>query len=261
MKSRRSMYIIILIFLTVIYCTSSYYVIDFVLSSNQNRQRYSELAAMVENARPEAVATESEPEEPIPAESAPILTEYSALYQMNTDMVGWLEIPGTEINYPVMQTPDNKDYYLDHDFLREESKFGCLYAWEACSVNPPSDNITVFGHHMRDGSMFAPLSGYRSESFYQSHELIQFDSLTLRRTYRIFAVFTTSGTSGDGFAYHRFVDAADQAEFDAFITSCKALSLYDTGITPVYGDQIICLSTCEYTQDNGRLVVAAVRIS
>ena len=79
--------------------------------------------------------------------------------------------------------------------------------------------------------------------------------------YKIFAVFKTSANIGEGFTYHNMIDAQDQADFNQFIAKCKELSFYETGITPVYGDKIICLSTCEYTLDNGRLVVAAMRIS
>ena len=85
--------------------------------------------------------------------------------------------------------------------------------------------------------------------------------MTEYHTYKIFAVFKTSANIGQGFSYHQFVDAENEKEFNDFVSKCKELSFYDTGITPVYGDKLICLSTCEYTLDNGRLVVAAVRIT
>ena len=99
-----------------------------------------------------------------------------------------------------------------------------------------------------------------SREFWEEHRFIQFDTLTEHHTYEIFSVFTTTATKGMGFTYHDFINAADEAEFDAFIGKCLSLSLYDTGLTPTYGDKIICLSTCTYNQENGRLVVAAVRI-
>ena len=86
-----------------------------------------------------------------------------------------------------------------------------------------------------------------------------FDSLYEHRTYKIFAVFKTTAKSGQGFAYHTFIDAAHQEEFDSFISRVKELSLYDTGITPTYGDHLLTLSTCEYSVENGRLVVVAVK--
>ena len=109
--------------------------------------------------------------------------------------------------------------------------------------------------------MFACLGDYTSKRAWENNSLIFFDTLTEYHTYKIFAVFKTSANLGQGFRYHMFVDAANEQEFDEFVSTCKQLSFYDTGITPVYGDKLICLSTCEYTLDNGRLVVAAVRIT
>ena len=130
-------------------------------------------------------------------------------------------------------------------------------------MNEPSDNITLFGHNMKDGSMFASLNAYVDKATWEENPTITFDTLTDFHTYMIFAVFRTTATKGEGFSYHKFVDAENEKEFNDFVAECKKLAYYDTGITPVYGDKLICLSTCEYThpQQNGRLVVAAYRIS
>ena len=119
----------------------------------------------------------------------------------------------------------------------------------------------IYGHNMADGSMFHSLMSYTEKSAWDYNSLIFFDTLKERHIYKIFAVFKTSANAGKGFSYHQFVDAQNETEFNDFVTNCKNLSFYDTGITPKYGDKIICLSTCEYTLNNGRLVVAAVRIS
>ena len=180
---------------------------------------------------------------------------------MNNDMVGWIKIEGTKVNYPVMQTPDNPNYYLYRDFDGKDSARGCIYAREECDINDPSDNITLYGHNMRDGSMFAAANAYVHKATWEENPLIFFDTLYEYHTYKIFAVFKTSANIGEGFTYHNMIDAQNKEDFDQFIAKCKDLSFYDTGITPQYGDKIICLSTCEYTLDNGRLVIAAVRIS
>ena len=187
---------------------------------------------------------------------------YQELHNQNPDMVGWLQIEGSKINYPVMQTTeDNANYYLYKDFDKQQSVRGSIYAAEICDVFEPSDNITLFGHNMKDGSMFAYLGNYYQKSAWENNPMIFFDTLTESHVYKIFAVFKTSGTDNVGFAYHQMADAKDEAEFNKFVATCKELSFYDTGITPVYGDKLLCLSTCEYTIDNGRFVVAAVRIS
>lgn len=273
------LYTAALVILSAVFLFSAWQIGAYFLESEKQESRYEELASIVEQIRQEmpdptvsqeaenpgdatagesAGAAPSNPEEL--RNEAGILVEYAPLYAMNPDMAGWISIEGTQINYPVMHTPEVKDYYLYRNFDGEDSSRGCIYAREECDPVTPSDNITIYGHHMRDGSMFAGLDAYSEQAFWQEHRYIRFDTLTEHHTYEIFAVFTTTASLGEGFAYHDFIDAADGTEFNAFVASCKELSLYDTGITPEYGDKLICLSTCEYSQVNGRLVVAARRI-
>lgn len=262
-----------------LYC--AWYLADYWMNSKREADVYADLAAMVEAARPTAPQAEVVPADTaVPGETAGekqpdgytdlpdnqvnedgILLEYAPLYEMNPDMAGWIAIEGTKINYPVMHTPDRKDYYLQRNFEGNYSAWGCIYAWEDCDLEAPSDNVTLFGHHMKDGSMFAGLDGYTEQEFWEEHQFIRFDTMREHHTYAVFAVFTTTASKGKGFAYHEFVEAEDEETFDAFIAQCISLSRYDTGITPEYGDKILCLSTCEYSQQNGRLVVAAVRIN
>ena len=177
-------------------------------------------------------------------------------------VVGWITVPGTKIDYPVMQTPNNKDYYLKRDFYHNWSDWGAIYAREACDVNKPSDNVVLYGHHMADGSMFAQLeTRYKRKSFWEEHQYLTFDTLYEKHTYQIIACFRTSANVGQGFPYHQFNEAANEEEFNAFIAEVKRLALYDTGLTAEYGDKLLTLSTCEYTLPNGRFVVVAKRIS
>lgn len=205
---------------------------------------------------------ENVPTKPELQSGSDFLPWYQELHDQNSDMVGWLQIENSKINYPVMQTSmDNANFYLYKDFDKNDSVRGSIYAAEICDVFEPSDNITLFGHNMKDGSMFAYLGNYYEKSAWEKNPLIFFDTLTESHVYKIFAVFKTSGTDNVGFAYHQMADAKDEAEFNQFVATCKELAFYDTGITPVYGDKLLCLSTCEYTIDNGRFVVAAVRIT
>lgn len=205
---------------------------------------------------------ENVPTRPAQDTANDFLPWYLDLHDQNSDMVGWIQIEGTKLNYPVLQTTlDNPNYYLYRDFDRKDSVRGSIYAAEICDVFAPSDNITLFGHNMKDGSMFACLGAYADKSAWEKSPMIFFDTLTESHTYQIFSVFKTSGTDNVGFAYHLMANAKDEAEFNQFVATCKELAFYDTGITPVYGDKLLCLSTCEYTIENGRFVVAAVRIS
>lgn len=199
----------------------------------------------------------TEPEEELPPQ---ILPEYAQLYEMNNDMVGWITIEGTKIDYPVMQRKEEKDYYLYRDFYGEDNKHGCIYVREKCDVFAPSDNVVIYGHRMKDGTMFRSLLQYDNRSFYNNHTTIIFNTLYERHTYEIVAVFKTTATK-KGFQFHMFDDAASEKEFNDFVAKCKELSLYDTGVDAVYGDKLITLATCEYSQNEGRLVVVAKRIN
>jgi sortase B len=189
------------------------------------------------------------------------LPEYADLYLMNSDIVGWIRIEDTNVNYPVMQTPYSPDYYLKRDFNKESNNNGCIYVREQCDVFAPSDNLTIYGHNMRSGAMFANLFKFKDKSFWETHKTFTFDTLLEHHTYEIIAVFKTTASVGRGFAYHHFVNAKDEADFDQFIATCKKLAFYDTGVSAVYGDKLITLSTCEYSQTNGRLVVVAKRVT
>lgn len=124
-----------------------------------------------------------------------------------------------------------------------------------------SDNLILYGHHMNNGSMFADLCKYESEKFYREHSTIHFDTLDGYGDYEIVAVFKTVAYSQDGFKYYHFVEADSREDFDAFMEQCRALALYDTGISAEYGDSLLTLSTCEYSRNNGRMVVVAKRIA
>ena len=267
---KKPLFFAIIAVLVIAIAVSGFFVVRYVVEGKQQEDRFNQLASIVAEgnttastqattqattAETTAPTEETEPTEPV------MLTGYQEIYNQNPDTVGWIQISGTKINYPVMQTPDDPNFYLYKDFDKNSSTRGSIYAWEAADVNEPSDNITLFGHCMADGSMFAALSAYTSKTAWENNSLIYFNTLYEYHTYKIFAVFKTSANIGEGFSYHQFVDAANEEEFNDFVATCKDLAFYDTGITPKYGDKLIALSTCEYTLDNGRLVVCAVRIS
>ena len=253
---KRKIYRLAILLLALVFFISGWKLFSYFSDSKKSQSRYEELAAMVEHTQP--APTQSIPAEETVAPTEPdILPEYQALLAYNPDFVGWLTVAGTPIDYPVVQTPEVPEYYLYRDFDRNASNWGCLFAEGACDVEN-SDNVTIYGHHMNDGSMFAGLMSYEKKSFWEENPTIQFDTLTEHRNYQIFAVFRTTASVGQGFAYHRFTDAASEAEFDNYVAQCKALSLYDTGIIPEFGEKLVCLSTCEYTRENGRFVVMGV---
>lgn len=129
---------------------------------------------------------------------------------------------------------------------------------ENCDI-AESNNLVIYGHHIKGGKMFGALEDYKSKSFYEKNKNIQFDTLTEQAEYEIVAVFKTVAYSSEGFRYYDFVDAENEEEFNSYVGKCKELALYDTGATAEYGDRLITISTCEYSAQNGRLVVVEKR--
>ncbi len=231
----------------------------YVAAEKEAKESYGALAGLVAappSVPPSAPGKSGEVPPVVPGDWT-VQDQYGALFSQNPDMIGWISIEGTALNYPVMQTPGRPEYYLKRGFDGQRSDYGVPYAAEACTIDPPSDNITIYGHHMKSGKLFGTLDGYTDEAFWRQHPIIRFDTRAGYGQYAVLAVFKTTPAE---FAYHEFVDAADEADFDAFVRRCRELSLYSTDVTASYGDKLITLSTCEYTQADGRLVVVGVRV-
>lgn len=191
--------------------------------------------------------------------SLPVDAGLLALHNENPDCIGWLTIEGTAVDYPVMYHPGEVNHYLHRDFYGEYSANGCLFISEIC--NPKDcDNLIIYGHHMNSGKMFAALEGYKERAFYEEHPLIAYHTLQGNETYQVMAAFATPVYTEKDFAYYSFTKAANKKEYDSFIKAVTARSFYDTGITASYGEKLLTLSTCEYSQENGRMVVVAKKI-
>ncbi|MCR5409827.1 MAG: class B sortase [Lachnospiraceae bacterium] len=189
-----------------------------------------------------------------------VLSDFEPLLDKNQNIIGWITIDGTKVNYPVMQSVNgNSNYYLDHNFDQQQDKNGSLFMDDRCSVIKPSVNLIIYGHHMRSGAMFGDLDKYKSESYFQQHPYIRFNSIYETGTWQVLAAFESQVyTDTDiGFRYYDFIDPENEKEFMAGVNNMKALSMYDTGVEAQWGDRLITLSTCDYEQDNGRFVVVA----
>lgn len=213
------------------------------------------LSAEVSSAVDEELIQEAAETEPA------ILPIYQELFNQNNDLAGWLAIEDTVIDYPVMQCDDN-DFYLHHDFEKRESKYGELFVKAGCPLDGESINILIYGHHMKDGSMFGSLKKYEKQEYYEEHPYIRFDTLYEQFTYEIMAVFRSQvyEDSEDVFKYYQYYGELAEGDFLEFYQNIKDMSLYDTGVDAVYGDALLMLSTCAYHVKNGRFVIVAKRI-
>ncbi|MCR5303912.1 MAG: class B sortase [Lachnospiraceae bacterium] len=196
--------------------------------------------------------------------AAEMLDEFTNLYAQNRSIVGWLKIDGTNIDYPVMQGTDN-NYYLDHDFYGKSDRNGCLFLDTACSINPRSQNLIIYGHHMSSGKMFGSLENYKEASFCEQHPTFRFDSLYDKGLYQVMFVFNATVLAKEdvSFKYYQFTGATSAAEFDSNMAEMQKMELYDTGVRAAFGDRLVTLSTCDRSTAGGaygRFVVVGKQI-
>lgn len=190
-----------------------------------------------------------------------MLPAYKKLWKKNKDMVGWLSIADTRVDYPVMYREGDEEYYLSHNFQKQQDQNGMLVLDQRCDLSKQGGQQIIYGHNMRSGAMFGELMQYKQENFYKKHPTIKLDSLYEKGTYEIIAVFLSQiyYQDEDVFKFYQHTDFSTQEEFDLYCSEIKKRSLYETGVGAEYGDTLIALVTCEYSQERGRLVVVAKR--
>lgn len=219
-------YRILLLTLVAVFIASAAGIARYAADSCTQTRMYRQLAAQTEKIPDDAVSTGND-----------FLPQYQALYAQNSDLAGWIQIDGTNINYPVMQSKHDPDFYLKHNFEKADSPHGCPYVQANCDLQTPSDNILVYGHNMKDGTMFSDLLQYKRESFWEQHRIIRFDTMTAQAEYTVMAVFR--GEAEDLFAYYQCTDTETPQEFAAYVDACKNAALYETGVTAAYGDKLL----------------------
>ncbi len=200
----------------------------------QSTEAFEQVAALVETES----APADTPQETEPLSELAAFEKYRAVQEQNSDFVGWLSIPGTNIDYPVMQTVDEPNFYLKRGFDKQYSDYGVPYVQENCDL-ALSDNCVIYGHHMNNGTMFADLANMKARTFIREHKTIRFDTLSGFGEYEIIAVFKPPPIPKQGFKYYHFTRAESAEDFDAYIANARRY--YDTGVTAEYGDKLITL--------------------
>lgn len=189
-------------------------------------------------------------------------TQYDSLFEWNEDMIAWLQIPDTNIDYPVMFTPQDEEYYLYRDFFKNDDKNGTLFMDTDCSLQDERANLIIHGHHMKSGAMFGSLPEYMDETYAEKHPKIYLYTRDDTRVYEVMSVFNAKVYKGrtDKFKYYDNFRFDSQETFDEYYQNIKNMSMYDTGVTAVFGDEFITLSTCAYHTNNGRFAVVGKRV-
>ena len=260
-KTKKIIYISVIMLLITTIAISSYFILKQVLQEQKQDKEFEQLEEIINIPNEEdTTSNDKTNDNKKNSNNKNTNIDLQKLKEINSDIVGWIKIDGTNINYPIMQ---NGDYYLRRNFYKQYSTYGTPFLASYCELNK-SDNSIVYGHHMNNHKMFADLEYYKNKSFYNNHKYIKLytleDEKTTENTYEVIFAFKTVAYSNKGFNYSSFYNANTRLEYCDFISKCKELELYNTNNSAVYGDKLLTLSTCEYSQKNGRMVVVAKKI-
>ena len=202
--------------------------------------------------------------EEVGAGDGEMIERYAELHDENSDLYGWVSIDGTYIDFPVMWTPNDPEFYLHHSFDKTESQSGVPFMDANCY--PGSGMSLIYGHHMGQGRMFASLMENADYDYWQAHPIIKFDTLYDSGEYELLGAFYSrvyeewEQQDPENFVYYAYTDLTDPQIFQHFVDEVKANAVYDTGVTAEYGDELVALSTCAYHVENGRFVIVGRKI-
>lgn len=257
----------VLFILCIIFVVSTTYYAGQKYTSFQEKKELQQLKEIKEQVHKDSniSSQEEKKEEQIYTlvDDKQILTEYATLYLENSDLYGWLKIEGTSIDYPVMYTPQSPQFYLRRNWNKEKNKSGLLFVDERTSDE--TENIIIYGHNMKNRTMFGSLKDYKDVNFYEEHKYIEFDTIYEKSTYEIICVskgvvfyYEEPITK---YLYYNHIELDNPEEFDKYINNARNNAYYETGVNAEYGDKLITLSTCDYWTENGRLYIVAKKIS
>jgi len=246
--------VLISVLLSALLILSGFMIYKELSDWQKEKEDFAELAELVQITtpeQPEPDATESlTDDEPEPAHKRDLVP----LFAENSECIGWLCIPDTVVNYPVMHTPENPQKYLRRNFYGEYSQSGTYFLDGRCSME--SDNLIIYGHNMRNDTMFGSLPKYMEEAYRQAHSVIEFETETGCAEYTVFAVVTVKKQDD----WYGFINAADCEEFKKQLEQIRSKALYCSDDMPEYGAQLLTLSTCYNSANDGRLLVIAMKL-
>ncbi|MCQ4794764.1 class B sortase [Anaerofustis stercorihominis] len=254
MKRKNKLRSILLLVFSVLFFVSAYMVYGIISLAHREQDNFERLEETIK--QPSAASDPVQPQEPSETDAAS--SPYAALKEQNPDFFGWISIEGTELNYPVMHTPKDEEYYLRRDFNGEDSQSGVPFLSASCYEG--CGNYLIYGHNMKNGSMFATLLAYADRDFGGQHPSIRFDTLSDSGEYEVIAAFYSEVYSQDAsnvFRFYQYTDLCDPDIFTEYMEQVQEAALYDTGINAKHGDSLLTLSTCSYHTKNGRFVVVA----
>ncbi|MDR0886755.1 MAG: class B sortase [Clostridiales Family XIII bacterium] len=240
---------IIIILLVIVIAVCAYKLLSYYIGNAKEEKAFDQV-------RMPTVAEETT------ITDADIVAHYKDLLAQNADFVGWITMPGTQIDYPVMQTISDPEFYLKRDFSKEDSSKGTPFMSERSTAIPQSLSMLIFGHHWKDGSMFQNLDKFKEPDYFDTHKTIIFDTVEYRAEFEVIGAVVTDWTGdNDSFKVYSFDNNGDEAYYNDYLAQVKSRSIIQSDFEPTYPQKLIALSTCEYSRKNGRIVVIGAEVN
>lgn len=229
-----------------------------LFNMNRSTARTTELYDTLAEAKPTTQPTEPDD---VNAGYSPVTNLWlKELQEQNPDLAAWLTVDGTVIDYPVMQTYEDDDFYLSHDFSGRRDSHGTPFLDVDCRLST-SENLVIYGHHMQDGTMFQNLVQFRNKNFCETFGQMHLDTVEDSRDYQLVFVMVISAQEAEQFPYHKCIQLSREADYRMFLKQCGKYAIWTSDQLPEPGTKLLTLSTCEYTKQNGRLVIIAQEVS
>ncbi len=248
---------IIYIICIIVFLISCAYIVNYFINVQKTKSDIEEIRKVMEVQDD----TENTGNEEQTENINPKIEQLKKVQEQNQEIVAWLNIKGTQINYPVLQA-DNNEYYLTRNYKKEYNSNGSIFLDCRYSFERPSDNFLIYGHNNNNGLMFDDLLAYEDKSYYESHPEINLTTTKEDATYKIIAVFKGQAyqeNSENDFLYYNYVDFDNDEEYYNYIENCKKDSLYEIDTKIDHREKLLTLSTCEYSKKNGRFAILAIK--
>ena len=261
---RKKLRFILLVIALLVFCLSTFHLAKDTWQTIKTAETSRNLSALIiDTETPPVVPTDKVVSK---SDSEKMMEKYGKLYNRNNDFIGWLDIDGTDIHYPVMQSVAEPEKYLELNFDLQPDYAGTLFVDARCDLVPGhiSTDTIIYGHHMKNGTMFGTLSRFEDPDFCRDHCIIRFDTVYRPGTSRLFAVIMSQVPEDDPSQeedmYYNFINAKNESSLENYLKNIQQCSVYyDKSCEPHFGDEILTLSTCNYHTENGRLALIAVR--
>lgn len=244
---------IMLVICLIVFVGSAGVLLDYFINGAREQSALTDLSSMKLDG------------EEIVTDKGVVSAEYSNLYKANPDIIGWVTVDDTKIDYPVMQTQGDPEYYLRRGFDGQSTSSGTPFMDAASDIFIPTSNFLIYGHNMKNGTMFHDLLKYDSKDFWEEHKTFRFDTIYKggKGEYEVVAACFSKIYAKDSkkFKYYQYPGITTESEFYEYVRGVKSESVYDTEVSVEYGDQLVTLSTCAYHTDDGRFYVVGRKVN